>query len=248
MKKSLLVPLALVAFVASSVVAQELKISLGIRETGGTGPAFSNGGTANGIEWVNLDGQTLTVDGTWQLFTFTPTLDTLTAFAGATANGVLDSDWVVLENIRIFNSDGITAPIQLWIDNISNTTSAGTVTEGFESASLGTEVIFQEPNFSGSTSGNLVAGGTSLVSDSAAFAGDQSNEINFQFVDGTPTRWVRLTTFGTPNLPNPALLARENDFNPTISFYAMAIIPEPSTWTLGLMGVGLWAWFRRRKA
>lgn len=248
MKKLLLTTVVLGALGIASLSAASLQLSIGIRETGGSGPAFSNGGSANGIEFVDLDGQTLIADGTWQLFTFTPTVDTLTAFAGATADGILSSDWVVLEHVRIRNSDGLTGPIQMWIDNISNTTSGGTVTEGFESATLGTEVIFQEPNFSGSTAGNLVAGGTSLISDSAAFAGSQANEVNFEFVDADTTRWVRLTTFGTPNLPNPALLAREVGFNPTISFYAMAVVPEPSTWALGLLGVGLWAWFRRRKA
>ena len=66
----------------SAASAANLAVSLGIRETGGSGPIFSNGGSTNGIEFVNLDGQMLNANGTWQLFTFTPSTDTLTAFAG----------------------------------------------------------------------------------------------------------------------------------------------------------------------
>lgn len=250
MKKLILATLAVGAMGINSLSAANLQISIGIRETGGSGPAFSNAGSTGGIEWVNLDGLSLNVNGAWQLFTFTPSADTLSAFAGATANAVLDTDWVSLEHIRIRNSEGITAPIRLWIDDVSNTDSAGTVTESFETFSLGSEVIFQEPSFSGSTSANVLAGSSSLLSDSDAFSGVQSDEINFQFVDATNTRWVRLTTFGTPNLPNPAMHARESSIvgSPTISFYMKAIlVPEPSSATLGLIGLGLCAWFKRRR-
>jgi hypothetical protein len=221
-----------------------MSVSIGIRETAtSTGPAFSNAGATGGIEWVKKDGQSLTADGTWQLFTFTPSTDTLAAFAGASANGTLDTDWAALEHIRILNNDGITNPIRLWIDDVTNTDSAGSTVQGFETFATGVEAIFQEPNFSGSTSANLVLGGTSLVSNSMAYAGAQSDEVKFQFVDNGPTRWVRLTTFNTPNLPNPAMHVRESAFNPTISFYAKAVvIPEPSAAALAavaLIGLAL---------
>jgi hypothetical protein len=227
-----------------------LAISLGVRETGSAGPIFGDGGTANGIEWVNLDGQSLATNGTWQLFTFTPTVDTLNAFAGATANAILDQDWGTIEHIRIRNSDGITVPIRMWIDNVTNTDAAGSVVEGFESFPVGNEVMFQEPSFSGSTAANLLPGSTAAVSDSMAFAGSQSYETNFQFVDSTDTRWVRLTTFATAQpLPNPRIHMRETAFTPTISFYAKAIvIPEPATFALvglALTGVVLMGCRRR---
>ncbi len=193
------------AIVAGSLSAASLSVSIAIRETGGSGPAFSDAGAGGGIEWVNKDGQSLTLDGTWQLFTFTPSTDTLTAFAGATANGVLDVDWASLEHVRLLNSDGITSPIRLWIDDVTNTDSGGATVEGFESYAVNDEVIFQEPSFSGSTDANLEPGSSSLVSDSMAYAGSKSDEINFQFIDSNSTRWVRLTTFGTSNLPNPAM-------------------------------------------
>lgn len=251
MKRICILSVILSALSIGSLSAQNLAISIGIRETGGSGPAFANGGATGGIEWVNRDAQSLLVNGTWQLFTFTPATDPLLAFAGTTANSTLESgmEWVVLEHVRILNSDGITAPIRLWIDGVANTTTAGTISEGFESFDLGAEVVFQEPSFSGSTSANLLPGSTALVSDSDAYAGIHANEVNLRFVDGDPTRWVRVTTFGTPNLPNPAVRVLEpGGPPPTISFYAKAVlVPEPGSVALGLMGFGLFAWLRRRQ-
>src|SRR5690606_34930947 len=100
MKKTYAAALALSLAAAGTVHAASVALSLGIRETGGSGPIFSNAGSANGIEWVNRDGQSLELDGTWQQFTFTPATDTLLAFAGATANSILDDDWAALEHIR----------------------------------------------------------------------------------------------------------------------------------------------------
>jgi hypothetical protein len=55
--------------------------------------------------------------------------------------------------------------------------------------------------------------------------------MDFQFVNATPTNWVRLTTFNTPNQPNPRVRVRiPGGPNPVISFYAKAmVIPEPAS-------------------
>ena len=247
MKSILLAALLVNVFLAQVAPAASLKLSIGIRETGGAGPAFSNGGATGGIEWVHLDGQTLVADGTWQKFTFTPTVDTLTLFAGASANGTLDTDWVTLEHIRILNFQGITSPIVLRLDDFANTSSSGSVVQGFEGSTIGTEVIFQEPGFSGSTAAFVTAGSSSFVTDTIAFAGTKSDEIKFQFVNATPTNWVRLTSSGTSSIPSPAMLARQAGFAPTISFYAMAsVVPEPGAALLG-GAAGLLLGFRRRK-
>ena len=173
----------------------------------------ANGGSANGIEFVNRDGQTLIADGTWQRFAFTPLTDPLTAFAGTTANAMLDDDWGVLEHIRIANVvDGATR-FRVWIDDIDNTIqSSGPINfANFESATLGTEVVFQEPRFSGSTSALLqLLPNTSLVTNTMAHTGTQSNQIDFEFLtDGpAPANWLRLTTSNTPNQPNPLVRLR----------------------------------------
>jgi hypothetical protein len=210
-------------FCAAPFGAADLLVSIGIRETGGTGPIGSDGGTNGGIEFVNLDGQTLVADGTWQLFTFTPATDPLTAFAGSTANGVLDTEWGVLEQIRFRNTaDGATA-YRLWIDNLSNRSSIESGTIDFEGFPVGAEVVFQEPGFSGSTAANLNTANLNFagVDDSMAFAGTQSYLVEFEFIDDDPSRWVRLTTFNAANLPNPAVkLSDPSGQHPTISFYA----------------------------
>jgi hypothetical protein len=235
--KQLILSLTVGLLLVSSAHAQSLDISIAVRETGGSGPAFSDAGSAGGIEWVNRDGQSLALDGSWQLFSFTPSTDTLLAFAGTTADSILDTEWGSLEHIRILNSGGITTPIQLWIDDVANTDSGGTTSEGFESFGIGSEVLFQEPSFSGSTAGNVLPGSTSAVTDSVAFSGNNSYELDFQFVDDTATRWVRLTTFGPISLQNAAMHLDETSGAPTISFYMRGVaVPEPSTVALAVVG------------
>jgi len=79
--------LLVVALVAGASAAPVLKVSIGVRETATTAPIGGNGGTGGtGIEWVNVDGQTLVLDGTWQQFTFNFATDPITAFTG---NGLL---------------------------------------------------------------------------------------------------------------------------------------------------------------
>jgi hypothetical protein len=240
--------------------AASLLMSIGIRETGNPNNLLvgQNGGATGGIEFVNRDGQTLVADGTWQRFVFTPLTDTLTAFAGATANGVLDDDWGVLEHVRIANvTDGATR-FRLWIDDIDNTIqSSGPINfANFESAAVGTEEVFQEPRFSGSTTANLqTLPNASLVTNTMAHSGSQSNQVDFEFVtdNPAPANWVRLTTFNTPSLPNPLVRLRESvagapPVATTISFWAKAIvIPEPSSLWLAACSLYLLGIVGRRR-
>lgn len=245
---------AALALATVGSAAAQLQISIGIRETGAAGGPFNgiggNGGSSGGIEWVNLDGQTLVMDGTWQQFSFSILTDPLSPFAGTTANGVLDGAYGVLEHIRIRNTNGHTEELRVWIDDVANTiTPVGggpvTTTFGdFEGFAPGTEVIFQEPRFSGSTSGNLLTvPNTTLVVNNVAHNGTNSDLANFQFVDGTNTRWVRLTTFNTPNLPNPGI---RFDQQSVVSFWMRGqVVPEPAS--MIALGIGAAAVLLRRK-
>ena len=82
-----------------------------------------------------------------------------------------------------------------------------TLLTGFEGYANGAEVMFRAPRFSGSTSFHLTAepnvrGVTDAV---APFGGSKSYSLQWQFVDATAQRWVRVTTFDAANLPNPTI-------------------------------------------
>jgi hypothetical protein len=105
-----------------------------------------------------------------------------------------------------------------------------TVVSGFEPtdtfpATVGTEHVFQEPRFSGSTQSFLSnTPNTTLVTDQEFHTGLQSNRADFAFNTSNPASWLRLTTFGTPNQPNPII-----DFaaGSSLSFWLRAAIAPP---------------------
>jgi hypothetical protein len=77
---------------------------------------------------------------------------------------------------------------------------------GFEGFAPGSTVLFNLPRFSGSTSNDLaLTPNVAQVSNLAAFTGAQSNLVQWQFLDTDPQRWMRLTTFNVPNVPNPTV-------------------------------------------
>jgi hypothetical protein len=223
---------AVAALCVSPARAVNLAISIGVRETGTSAPIGGDGGTNNSIEWINRDGLTLPLDGVFHTFTFNFGTDPVNFFAGTQPPGgapnVLDGTRGTLEHVRIRNIDGLTVPIQLYIDNIRNTTAlAGPVNvSNFEGFAIGTEVTFQEPTFSGSTSANIATTpNIAAVTTTAASEGTQSDGIQFRFIDADGTRWLRLTTNAATNLPNPAI-----DFasGSTLSFDVRGVpIPEP---------------------
>ncbi len=88
-----------------------LKVSMGIRETGGTGPVGANGGATGNIEWIGA-----TVSGTssvapggksvsansWQTLTYDLKGDPCEGFMG---NNILDGNWGVLESLAVTKGD-----------------------------------------------------------------------------------------------------------------------------------------------
>lgn len=269
MKRTVSFLLAGLAFagLASTTLAgdpQELAVSIGVRETAqGGAPDVGIGGTgsnsAGGIEWINKDGQNLILDGTWQTFTWNLASANadgrVSAFAGATANGILEGAYGVLEHLRLRNTGQYDGTITLWIDLVQNAIDpagppppATTTIQDFEGFAANTEVMFQEPRFSGSTAGDLDllpnAGG---VDNTVGFSGTSSGRYQFSYLVPDPTpadSWLRLTTFsnGQPT-GSPQI---QFDQSSVVTMRIMGI-PEPST--LLLLGVpALVAAARRRRA
>jgi hypothetical protein len=223
-------------FLAASAEAQTFAVSIGVRGTGSAAAIGANGGTTGGIEWINLDGLTLNATGQWQQFVFNFGTDPVTGFAGASANGVLDGTRGTLENIRIRNSSGYTDTVKLYLDNIVNTVGGTpeTVTN-FEAgdafpAAVGSQHMFYQPRFSGSTQSFLLASpDIARVTDVSPQSGDQAYEFNMAFANASTSNWVRLTTFNHPNQGNPTI-----DFSPTstLSFWLRAeVVPPSIVWT-----------------
>lgn len=91
-------------------------------------------------------------------------------------------------------------------------------------------VMFRQPSFSGSTAGFIVTdpffNPTNLtqVSDRRAWSGSNSLEMRWRWTVAA-NAWLRLTTFNTPNLPNPAI----SDFTKAvvIFMYVTTVNPDP---------------------
>ena len=127
--------------------------------------------------------------------TFDPATDRILNFvsgdnAFADAKGVLEHLAITADP----NSLDV-GPYTLWIDEI---TSGGVTFGNFEAYNDGDEVIFRQPSFSGSTSGNIqVPPNTSRVDGDVGYPGPggKSDKIDFRFIDEDPSRWIRLTSF-----------------------------------------------------
>jgi hypothetical protein len=234
---------------AFALPASALQLSLGIRETAAGGgaevPIGGNAGASGGIEWVDLNSKTVLFDGLWHAYTWNLSTATFTAFAGATANNVLNGNYGSIESLRFRNNTGVSGPFTVWIDYVVNTVSSGPVViQSFEGFADGTEVIFQEPSFSGSTSGSIAPGSSAGVDNSLAFDGTASYKVNWSFVDNTD-RWLRLTTFNAANTPNPLI---RFDQNSEVTVYMMAVVPEPTSAVMLLLGGAMLLIARRRRS
>lgn len=268
MRKSAISILALGAVVGAATAAMAgaptLQVSMATRETGFGGSLVgdigANGGGTGGIEWINKDGQSLTLDGTWQTFTWNLATDPVAPFAGVSANGILEGTYGTIEHIRFNNNTDYTGVITMWIDLVQDSIDpagppppATTTIQDFEGfaetdASGTTEVVFQEPRFSGSTTSELALlpnfGG---IDNSAGFSGTSSMRFQYQFLGGAdpspPENWLRLTTFNTENTPNPVI---RYDQNSVVTVRIMGV-PEPST--MLLLGIpAMLAMARKRRA
>jgi hypothetical protein len=269
MRKAVVLVLAL-ALAGSAFAQMSVGISLGTREpqvsstdpnfvepSGAIGDFLGANPAAGQIEWFNLDQQVLVLDGTWQQFTFdlSPTGISPT---GLTGNGVVDINKAVLEHIRIKSLGAASAgqPISIWIDEVVDHYRAAIppgqpvvdkLISTFSGFADNTEVMFQEPRFSGSTSANLMATPNFSGIDNTVGHDDLSSvRTDFQFLDDqtSPARWVRLTTYrsvvagvGTPQaLPIVAQAKTGGTYSQSLVTIWLRGTPEPTS--LLLLGLG----------
>ncbi len=240
--KNALVLVVMGGAAAGHAAAQSIAVSIGVRETGSTEPLGQDGGTTGGIEWVDRDANIVSLDGSWQRVSFDLSNAQLLAFAGVSANSVWDGTRGVLEHLRLRNTDGLTSPLRLYIDDLTLTgPGQPNFTEGWEGAPLGAEHIFRDPGFSGSTSANMIGTGSSATTSAMALTGSRSYEMNLQFVDADPTRWARVMTFDTITGGNPTV-----DFGGTVSFWMMGeVVPAPGA--VSILALACAAGLRRRR-
>jgi len=150
-------------------------------------------------------------------------------------------EWGVFDSID-FTSDDLTdnGPFDIYIDNLANGSYG--VFQDFEGAASGTVGYqFNQPSYSGQTSGNIhSAPNQAPVSNLAADTGTKSLRVRWQFVDGATNRWVRFNTYAASasGVWNPLV-----NLNEPISFRILILppgsapVPPPApTLTINRMG------------
>ena len=116
----------------------------------------------------------------------------------------------------------------MYVDNVINV-GAGAggsnfVITDFEGYPLGSEVLFQEPTNSGTTSGNLSAPpSASEVTNAKANGGTQSQMLTWFFKDTTAQRWARITTSATAYKSRPII-----DLTKPIRMDILLALPGPA--------------------
>jgi hypothetical protein len=194
-----------------------IRISASIRQPGNnTGPIGSNGGSsAANLYWIKATGTTsgapvggaVLQPGTcWQTVAFYPS-DPKYVYNGTLILPDLNQ-YGTLEGFA-FAMDDLTdtGPFEIYIDNIRNGT---TMIQDFEGQTPGSYVMFYQPSYSGSTSGNLLnTPNASTISTNNSANGTNSDHITWQFNGLGAGKWVRINTANTGGgataTPNPVV-------------------------------------------
>ena len=103
-------------------------VTLGVRETGTNAECARNGGTSGGIEWIGATsaqgnnapvGKLVNQKDQWVTVKFDASCDPIRAFAGATANGQLDTERGTLEQLAFTPTDPANlGPYIVYIDDV----------------------------------------------------------------------------------------------------------------------------------
>ncbi len=198
-------------------------ISLGVRETGDTGPLGSEGSGTGDLEWVGAptsvngapQGIAVVPGPNWQTIIFDPTdPNNVTGFTG---DGNIDGTRGTIDHLAVAvnaaSPDRSAGAYTLYVDNVINVEADGGldfVICDFDDVAFdpNEEILFQEPTFSGSTDQHFAALGPYLSSSSLATdTGNpgQSGLLEWYWLDTTDQRWARIVTSSVDEVPSPII-------------------------------------------
>ncbi|MGV3774139.1 MAG: hypothetical protein ACO1QB_14660 [Verrucomicrobiales bacterium] len=214
-----------------------------------TGPVGSEGTSASTWLWMlgasgpsagfgtaPIGGAVLQPGTCWQTVTFDYGFDMGYTWAGAAAAEPVT--YAILDSISFSMEEPFdTGPYEIYIDAIMN---GSTLIEDFEGQTNGTVAyLFTLPNFSGSTSPNLLSQppGTAfpnvtVVTNSNASSGQHSTLVSWQFQEATPQAWLRLPLAGAGRR-NPVV-----DLSQPISVRFLALPVGESAAALQVSSIG----------
>ncbi len=135
------------------------------------------------------------------------TVPSILWYPQVTTPDTIAGDWAILESIAFVNDDPTdTGPFDIYIDNLANGNNG--IFQDFEAfpANLGAGFVFNQPSFSGTTSGNLLsAPNVTDFSNVAADTGTKSIHVQWQFLSPNTNSWMRFNTYSNTVsvMPNP---------------------------------------------
>ncbi|MFH1745641.1 MAG: hypothetical protein ABIG44_01220 [Planctomycetota bacterium] len=214
----------------------DILICIGVRETTDVGDLGQPGQNSGEIEWVGatsvLDnapqGTPISATGGWQTLEFDPAGVLIEPFTG---DGAITAPYGTLEHLAVAvnstSADRSTGVYHLYVDNVINV-GAGAggsnfVIEDFEAYALDSEVLFQEPTFSGTTDIHLSYPPSYSGTTDAYGNPGQSEYLSWFWLDTTAQRWIRLTSYLANNRPSPII-----DLSKPIRMDVL-LIEEPQT-------------------
>lgn len=97
----------------------------------------------------------------------------------------------------------------LALDPVGGTSCSSAMLSDFEgyTPDAGVRVMFRDPGYSGSTSGDIeeTPDMGEVTDDVSPYGGTNSYAAEWQWIDTDPQRWMRLTTSNAANVPNPTV-------------------------------------------
>lgn len=199
----------------------DIRICIGVRETTDTGPLGSPGQTTGAIEFVGTQGPNVSgapqgipvsPSANWQTLTFPIDPNSVENFSGG--NGTLDGTRGVLEHLALTansaSANRSAGSYRLYVDNVVNVGAgaggADFVLTDFDNFDVGSQVLFWDPAFSGSTALLMLpTPRVGRVTDAYSLSGNHSYLLEWCWRNTNAGSWARTTTSGVANLPRPII-------------------------------------------